>query len=59
MPGSIIDTPRGEHGFGYDPIFVPDGFSQTSAELSAEEKDRISHRGQAMRKILPILAASL
>ncbi len=59
MPGRIIDEPRGEHGFGYDPIFVPDGFSETSAELSAQEKDRISHRGQAMRKILPILAATL
>ncbi len=59
MPGEIIDTPRGEHGFGYDPIFVPQGFQQTSAELSAEEKDRISHRGQAMRKILPLLTATL
>ena len=59
MPGEIIDAPRGEHGFGYDPIFVPTGFAQTSAELSAEEKDRISHRGQAMRAILPVLAANL
>ncbi len=59
MPGKIIDVPRGEHGFGYDPIFVPDGFTQTSAELSAEAKDQISHRGQAMRKILPILSATL
>jgi len=59
MPGEIIDSPRGEHGFGYDPIFVPTGFTQTSAELSAEEKDRISHRGQAMRAILPVLAAGL
>jgi len=59
MPGEIIDVPRGDHGFGYDPIFIPDGYSQTSAELSAEEKDRISHRGQAMRKILPVLLAAL
>ncbi len=59
MPGEIIDIARGEHGFGYDPIFIPDGFAQTSAELSAEEKDRISHRGQAMRKILPVLVAGL
>jgi XTP/dITP diphosphohydrolase len=59
MPGEIIDVPRGDHGFGYDPIFMPDGYSQTSAELSAEEKDRISHRGQAMRKILPVLLAAL
>ncbi|MEI6039164.1 MAG: RdgB/HAM1 family non-canonical purine NTP pyrophosphatase [Actinomycetes bacterium] len=59
MPGHIIDSPRGEHGFGYDPIFVPEGFSLTSAELSAQEKDRISHRGEAMRKIFPRLTATL
>jgi len=59
MPGEIIDRPRGENGFGYDPIFVPLGFVQTSAELDAREKDRISHRGQAMRKILPVLVDSL
>lgn len=59
MPGEIIDQPRGENGFGYDPIFVPLGFVQTSAELDAQEKDRISHRGQAMRKILPVLVDSL
>lgn len=59
MPGEIIDEGRGEHGFGYDPIFVPRGYSQTSAELDAAEKDRISHRGQALRKILPVLVAAL
>ncbi len=59
MRGEIIDTPRGDHGFGYDPIFVPDGYTQTSAQLRAQEKDRISHRGQAMRKILPVLIAAL
>ena len=51
--GSIIREPRGERGFGYDPIFVPDGSSHTLAELSAEEKDDISHRGRALRKIAP------
>jgi XTP/dITP diphosphohydrolase len=59
MPGKIIDDARGEHGFGYDPIFVPQGFEQTSAELKANEKDKISHRGQAMRKILPLLLGAL
>ena len=59
MPGEIIDEGRGELGFGYDPIFVPRGYSQTSAELDAAEKDRISHRGQALRKILPVLVAAL
>lgn len=59
MPGEIIDIARGEHGFGYDPIFVPRGYTQTSAELDAQEKDKISHRGQAMRKILPILVGAI
>jgi XTP/dITP diphosphohydrolase len=59
MKGEIIDNPRGEHGFGYDPLFVPLGFTQTSAELSADEKDRISHRGQAVRKILPLISEYL
>jgi XTP/dITP diphosphohydrolase len=55
MPGALIDFPRGEHGFGYDPIFVPAGLTLTSAQLSAQEKDSISHRGRAMRQIAPIL----
>lgn len=49
MVGRIIPEPRGEHGFGYDPIFIPDGFDRTSAELLPDEKDAISHRGKAMR----------
>ena len=49
MRGRIIEAPRGEFGFGYDPIFIPDGFNRTSAELLPAEKDAISHRGQAMR----------
>jgi XTP/dITP diphosphohydrolase len=55
MPGALIESPRGEHGFGYDPIFVPAGLTLTSAQLSAQEKDSISHRGRAMRQIAPIL----
>jgi len=50
--GRIIDTPRGGLGFGYDPIFVPDGFEQTFAELSAEIKNKISHRAKAIAKAL-------
>lgn len=46
--GKIIDTPRGEHGFGYDPLFVPDGYEQTFAELGAEIKNEISHRARAL-----------
>jgi len=53
--GHLIDEPRGEHGFGYDPIFVPDGYDQTTAELAPEVKDRISHRGQALAAIMPDL----
>ena len=55
MPGALIESPRGEHGFGYDPIFIPAGLTLTSAQLSAQEKDVISHRGRAMRQIAPIL----
>ncbi|MCH8958577.1 MAG: RdgB/HAM1 family non-canonical purine NTP pyrophosphatase [Proteobacteria bacterium] len=46
--GRIIDRPKGENGFGYDPLFLVDGMQLTSAELSAEEKNRISHRGRAL-----------
>ncbi|GAA4218594.1 XTP/dITP diphosphohydrolase [Streptosporangium album] len=56
MRGLIIDAPRGTNGFGYDPIFVPEGESRTTAELSAQEKDAISHRGRAFRALAPILA---
>ncbi|HET6875931.1 MAG TPA: RdgB/HAM1 family non-canonical purine NTP pyrophosphatase [Jatrophihabitans sp.] len=49
MPGRLIREPRGSNGFGYDPIFVPDGYQQTSAELDSVTKDSISHRGKALR----------
>lgn len=49
VAGRITDEPHGEHGFGYDPYFVPDGLSVTTAELPPEEKDLISHRGKAFR----------
>jgi len=55
VEGSIVNQPRGLHGFGYDPIFVPKGFGHTFAELPAELKNRISHRAQAIR----VLAAKL
>ncbi|MBN9620588.1 MAG: non-canonical purine NTP pyrophosphatase, partial [Actinobacteria bacterium] len=57
MPGHLVRAPRGENGFGYDPIFVADGDTRTSAELSVEEKDAISHRGQALRVLAERLAA--
>ncbi len=49
VDGTLVETPRGEGGFGYDPMFVPDGESRTMAELTPAEKDALSHRGRAMR----------
>jgi XTP/dITP diphosphohydrolase len=57
MPGRLIREPRGANGFGYDPIFVPDGHDVTSAELDSAAKDAISHRGQALRILADQLAA--
>ena len=51
--GRLLDHPVGENGFGYDPIFSPLGYSISSAQMSAEEKDAISHRGKALRAIAP------
>ncbi|MEI7779890.1 MAG: RdgB/HAM1 family non-canonical purine NTP pyrophosphatase [Actinomycetes bacterium] len=53
--GSLTFEPRGSNGFGYDPIFVPTGATQTTAELSPAQKDAISHRGQALRALVPII----
>ena len=50
--GTLISTPRGLGGFGYDPIFVPRGFDRTAAELDPEEKNSLSHRGQALRALV-------
>ena len=56
LDGRLIRVPRGTGGFGYDPIFLPDGFSQTTAEMTAEEKDAISHRGRAFRALVPYIS---
>ncbi|NPA32053.1 MAG: RdgB/HAM1 family non-canonical purine NTP pyrophosphatase [Aquificae bacterium] len=53
--GRIAESPRGSGGFGYDPVFIPEGETRTMAELSPEEKDRISHRGKALRALARIL----
>ncbi len=51
IKGKIIKHPRGESGFGYDPLFLPDGFNQTTGELSLEEKNKISHRAIAFNQL--------
>ncbi|MGV1036207.1 MAG: RdgB/HAM1 family non-canonical purine NTP pyrophosphatase [Candidatus Nanopelagicales bacterium] len=51
VAGHLTTQRRGEGGFGYDPVFVPDGYSVTTAEMSASEKDAISHRGKALRAL--------
>ncbi|HHW35225.1 MAG TPA: RdgB/HAM1 family non-canonical purine NTP pyrophosphatase [Paracoccus solventivorans] len=55
-PGRLVWPPRGQLGHGYDPIFVPDGHDRTYAEMSAEEKNAISHRAEAFRKLEAVLA---
>ena len=55
VEGRLIRAPRGCGGFGYDPIFLPDGFEQTTAEMTAEAKDAISHRGRAFRALTPFI----
>ena len=54
--GKIIEQKKGDSGFGYDPVFVPEGYNQTFAEMSAEEKNKISHRGRAVQKLVKFLA---
>jgi XTP/dITP diphosphohydrolase len=49
--GSIVREPRGKTGFGYDPVFIPEGFERTFAEMSGDEKDRLSHRGKALAEL--------
>jgi XTP/dITP diphosphohydrolase len=57
--GSLIREKRGTNGFGYDPVFVPEGLDVTSAELAPEEKDARSHRGQAFAALVPVLGEVL
>jgi len=57
--GMLGETPRGTNGFGYDPIFIPAGFTKTYAELNAEEKNLISHRARSLAKMKEVLKAKL
>ncbi len=59
LAGRLVRFPRGEHGFGYDPIFAPAGCERTTAELAPAEKDAISHRGRAFRELAPLLGELL
>lgn len=54
--GNLIDEQRGTGGFGYDPIFIPHGFEKTFSELSFNEKNKTSHRGQAMKKLIDFIS---
>lgn len=56
-PGAIARKPVGDGGFGYDPLFVPEGGEVSAAQLTPAEKDAVSHRGRALRQLLPALAA--
>ena len=55
IDGQIMKEPRGSNGFGYDPIFQPDGHNRTFAEMSVEEKNGMSHRSQALAKMIAYL----
>ena len=59
LEGWLTQAPRGTNGFGYDPVFVPHGHARTTAEMSPEEKDAISHRGKAFRQLAPVVAELL
>ncbi len=53
--GRITEAPSGKGGFGYDPVFIPQGYNRTFSEMSAEEKNNISHRGEAVRRLIYFL----
>ena len=59
LDGMLTRAPRGSNGFGYDPVFQPDGETRTTAEMDPAEKDAISHRGRAFRALAPVVAEAL
>ena len=58
-PGTVLTEPAGAGGFGYDPVFRPDGIDVSAAELTADEKNTISHRALAFGQIMPVVRARL
>ncbi|MDM8083690.1 RdgB/HAM1 family non-canonical purine NTP pyrophosphatase [Cellulomonas cellasea] len=59
LVGTLATAPRGDGGFGYDPILVPEGGTRSCAELTPQEKNAISHRGQAFRALVPVIVSAL
>ncbi len=59
VQGKIAEEPKGNQGFGYDPIFIPEGYTQTFAELNSAEKNKISHRGRAIQQLVEYLHIAL
>lgn len=59
LVGTLATAPRGDGGFGYDPVLVPEGETRSCAELAPEEKNAISHRGQAFRALVPVIVSAL
>ncbi len=57
VDGTIIDEERGSGGFGYDPMFIPDGYTRTLAEMAPGEKNALSHRGKAFRALEAFLSS--
>jgi XTP/dITP diphosphohydrolase len=57
VDGEILTEEHGEKGFGYDPIFKPNGFNESFAEMTLEQKNEISHRGHAVQKLVDFLSA--
>ena len=55
IEGAILDEPKGNKGFGYDPVFIPNGYQKTFAELSSNEKNKISHRANAIKKLVAFI----
>jgi XTP/dITP diphosphohydrolase len=59
LDGVVVREPRGTNGFGYDPVFAPEGHTRTLAQYAPAEKDAISHRGRAFRALAPAVLAAL